>query len=179
VTQGRVAVEQDRGAATRRREAGIGLAFGAGFGFVLGAARLHEYATIHEMLRLRELDVFWFMGTAIAVSLPLLWLFERRQARTLFAGPLKLSRSRPERRHVVGGAIFGVGWALAGSCPAPALVLVASGGALGLVVVAGLFVGLHLGDRALGRDASPVGDGEHNDAPISLAFVDRVRSSSR
>ncbi|MGA1655760.1 MAG: hypothetical protein ACO39D_06405, partial [Ilumatobacteraceae bacterium] len=55
----------------------IGLLFGAGFGFVLAAANLHEYKTIHDMLSLKEFDVFLLMGGAIGVSLPLLALLER------------------------------------------------------------------------------------------------------
>ena len=139
----------------------IGLVAGAAFGFLLAAANLHEYDTIHRMLRLDELDVFLLMGSAIGVSLPLLWWLERRRARTLFGGPLTLSRSTPQRHHVVGGALFGAGWAIAGTCPAPALVMTASGAGLGLVAIAGLFIGLHLRDRHTAHDATE-GDGERS-----------------
>ena len=90
----------------------LGLLFGAGFGFVLAAANLHEYDTIHKMLRLEQIDVFLLMGGAIGTSLPLLWWLERRRANTVLGGPLLLSRSKPRREHVVGGALFGVGWAV-------------------------------------------------------------------
>ncbi len=137
----------------------IGLLFGIAFGGVLAASNLHEYDTIHFMLRLDEFDVFWFMGSAIAVSLPLLWLLERRGVATPLGGELVLSRSRPERHHLRGGALFGVGWAIAGTCPAPALVMVSSGAVLGLVAIPGIFLGLRLHER---RQSGPhVGDGEH------------------
>ena len=42
----------------------IGLAFGAMFGGVLAAGSLHEYDTIHNMLKLEEFYVFGFMGSA-------------------------------------------------------------------------------------------------------------------
>ena len=57
----------------------VGGLFGAGFGFVLAAARLHEYDTIHETLKLESPYVFGLMGLAIGISLPLLWILERRQ----------------------------------------------------------------------------------------------------
>ena len=138
----------------------IGLVFGALFGGFLAAARLHEYDTIHSMLRLDEPDVFLLMASAIAVSAPLLWLLERRGIATPYGGRFALSRSRPERHHLRGGALFGVGWAIAGTCPAPALVMVSSGAWLGLIAIAGIFLGLRLGER---RQASQVhaGDGEH------------------
>lgn len=142
----------------------VGLVFGAGFGFVLGAARLHEYETIHRTLRLQEPDVFLLMACAIGTSLPLLWLLERRRFVTRFGGPLALSKSPIKRDNIVGGALFGIGWALAGTCPAPALVMVTSGAWLGLVAVAGLFIGLRVRDiqveRAAGSVAAVHGDGE-------------------
>ena len=144
----------------------VGLLFGAGFGFVLAAANLHEYDTIHKMLRLEEIDVFLLMGGAIGVSLPLLWWLERRRTKTTLGGTLTLSRSKPRREHVVGGALFGIGWAVSGTCPAPALVMLVSGAGLAAVTVAGLFVGLNLRDMQVRRNSgeAAAADGEHREA---------------
>ncbi len=140
----------------------IGLLFGLMFGAVLAASNLHEYDTIHAMLRLDEYDVFWFMASAIAVSAPLLWILENRGVSTPFGGTLSLSRSMPERHHIKGGALFGIGWAIAGTCPAPALVMVSSGALLGLVAIPGIFLGLYLRERRQSTTLH-VGDGEHRD----------------
>lgn len=145
-----------------KRMNAVGLLFGALFGGVLAGAQLHEYDTIHAMLKLEEFDVFWLMGSAIAVSMPLLWWLERRGTVTPLGGKLQLSRSRPEAKHVKGGVLFGVGWAVAGTCPAPALVMISSGALLGLVATAGLFVGLALHQRQ-NRLTVVAGDGEHRE----------------
>lgn len=125
----------------------IGLVCGLLFGGILAGANLHEYDSIHEFLRLDDLYIAWFMGSAIAVSAPILWWLERRDTDTPFGGRLSLSRAKPEPRHIKGGAIFGLGWAIAGTCPAPALVMISSGAMLGLVAIAGIFIGLHLQER--------------------------------
>lgn len=140
----------------------VGLLTGIAFGGILAGFQLHEYDTIHSMLRLDEPDVFLFMASAIAVSAPLLWLLERRRFTTALGGELKLSRSRPQPHHVKGGALFGVGWAIAGTCPAPALVMVSSGAMLGLVAIPGIFLGLQIRERQVraGLEAT-IGDGEH------------------
>lgn len=140
----------------------VGLLFGALFGGLLAGAQLHEYDTIHAMLRLDEPDVFLIMASAIGVSAPLLYVLERRRARSVFGGDVRLSRSRPERHHWQGGALFGLGWAIAGTCPAPALVMVSSGAMLGLVAIPGIFLGLYLNERSAGT-ADHVGDGEHRE----------------
>ncbi|NNE75097.1 MAG: hypothetical protein HKN26_15630 [Acidimicrobiales bacterium] len=140
----------------------IGLLFGALFGGLLAGAELHEYDTIHAMLRLDEAHVFLIMASAIACSAPVLWMLERRGFTTPFGGEFALSRSMPERHHWQGGALFGIGWAVAGTCPAPALVMVSSGAMLGLVAIPGIFLGLHLRERQTRTDQH-VGDGEHRD----------------
>ena len=147
----------------------MGLLSGACFGGLLGAANLHEYDTIHAMLRLDEFDVYGLMASAIVVAAGLLWWLERRPTSTVFDGTLTLQRSRPKRHHIVGGGLFGIGWAIAGTCPAPALVMVSSGALYGLIVILGIFIGIYLGDR--NSISSSFGDGEHhssNEEFISL-----------
>lgn len=154
----------------------LGLVFGALFGGLLASARLHEYDTIHAMLRLDEPDVFLLMASAIATSAPLLWLLERRGLVTWLGGEFSLSRSMPQANHIKGGALFGVGWAIAGTCPAPALVMVSSGALLGLVAIPGIFLGLHLHERRT-EGTLHVGDGEHR-STTRRAEDDLVREHS-
>ena len=139
-----------------------GLLFGAGFGFVLAAAKLHEYEVIHAMLRLEEAYTFLLMGGAIAVSMPLLWLLDRAKVTTLLGGQLALSRSKVKKANLVGGALFGAGWAISGTCPGPAVVMLSSGAGLAVLTVLGLFLGLTLRDRQVARagGSATVGDGE-------------------
>lgn len=144
----------------------IGLLFGSLFGGLLAGANLHEYDTIHAMLRLSEPDVFLLMASAIIVSAPVLWYFEGKGVNTPFGGEFTLSRSMPEPHHFKGGALFGIGWAIAGTCPAPALVMVSSGAMLGLVAIPGIFIGLHLAQRSP-KKTSPLGDGEHRQTKVS------------
>jgi uncharacterized membrane protein YedE/YeeE len=67
---------------------------------------------------------------------------------------LDITPARLERKHVAGSVIFGVGWAIAGTCPGPALAMTVGGGLLGLIVVAGLFLGIALRDAIAMRTAA-------------------------
>ena len=124
---------------------------GMAFGFLIVATGLSNYTVIHDMLLLREPDVFLLMGSSFAVAMPLLWILRRRSWKTPMAGDLSLNRVPNERKHVYGGAIFGAGWATAGTCPGPAIGMVASGGLLGLVVMAGLGSGIILRNLVAGN----------------------------
>ena len=72
------------------------MGLGMGFGFVLVAARLNQFDTIHRMLLLQELDVYFLMGSAIATAAPLLWWLRRSHWRTL-NGELKVAQEKLER----------------------------------------------------------------------------------
>jgi uncharacterized protein len=135
----------------------IGLAFGTAFGFLIALGGLNDYEVIHNMLLLQDFQPYLIMASAVAVAAPTLWVLERRHWVTPYAGELHLARSRPERHHIVGAAIFGTGWAVAGTCPAPALAMAAGGAWLGFVVVGGLFAGLFMRGaiEASSADATP------------------------
>ena len=162
-----------------------GLLVGTAFGFLIAAARLHDYDVIHRMLLLQELDVFLLMGTAVGVAAPLIWLLRRRGWRTPLAGPLTVPSSRVERKHLLGAAVFGTGWAAAGTCPGPALAMTASGNLLGIPVMAGLVLGMLLRDRLQARSNIPeargrlarVVDGERLRAAVPARSDDRAQTA--
>lgn len=49
-----------------------------------------------------------------------------------------------DRPLIIGGAIFGLGWGIAGICPGPALVLVGDGVFKGVIFVVAMLVGMAL-----------------------------------
>ena len=124
----------------------VAFLIGGAFGFLVAAARLNDYQVIHDMLRLREPDVFLLMGSAVGVAAPTLVFLQRRRWQTPFAGEMAVLRQPITRRAVFGAAIFGTGWAVAGTCPVPALAMAANGSGLGVVVATGLFGGIALRD---------------------------------
>ena len=81
---------------------------------------------------------------AIAVAAPA-FVIARGRERSLLGGTIALpDRTRIDRPLMLGAAIFGVGWGLAGICPGPGIALlgVLDKGALVFVpaVIAGMFI---------------------------------------
>lgn len=116
---------------------------GLSFGFLLTGSRLGDPAVVHGGLALRDPYIFQMMGSAMAVAVVGLVALRRRGA-TVFGGALALPRRPVERRHVYGGAVFGLGFGIAGACPGTAIAMVATGGVGGIVVLAGMLGGLRL-----------------------------------
>ena len=134
------------------------LLFGAAFGFLFSAAGFNQYDIVHRTLLLEYLDPFFVMGSAVVTAGSILWLLERRGWRTPLGGSLTLRRWPVERKHVLGGLVFGTGWAVAGACPGTVSAMVAAGGLLGLVPLAGILAGILLRDLAVERAPQAAGE---------------------
>ena len=81
-------------------------AVGLVFGFIIAAARLSDYNVIHDMLLLREPDVFLLMGSAFATAAPLLYLLNRRGWKTPSGETMVLRRSPVLPRNVLGAIVL-------------------------------------------------------------------------
>lgn len=82
------------------------------------------------------------MGGAIMVGLTAFGLAARRK-QTLLGDALQLPAiDRIDRRLVLGGLVFGVGWGLAGLCPGPALVSLATGNSKAIIFVTAMIAGM-------------------------------------
>src|SRR4051812_29610709 len=95
------------------------------------------------MLLLRDAYLYLMMFSAIAVAGAGTLLLRRRRARALLTGErISIERTRPERRHIVGAAIFGLGWAVADSCPAPIAAQLTQGVWWSVFTIAGVLAGV-------------------------------------
>ena len=79
---------------------------------------------------------------AIVVGLPAFRWAARRNA-SLLGDAIRLpSAFQIDRRLVLGSAVFGIGWGLAGYCPGPAVASLASGGSKALIFSAAMIIGM-------------------------------------
>ena len=82
------------------------------------------------------------MGGAIAVGLVAFRMAGKR-ASSYLGAPMRLPSARHiDRRLVLGGFVFGIGWGLAGFCPGPALTSLGTGRIEALVFVATMLAGM-------------------------------------
>ena len=86
------------------------------------------------------------MAAAVMVAAPAFaWM--RRHRRSLLGDPVELpDRRKVTPRLLIGAALFGVGWGLAGLCPGPSLVLLGQDGGSVILFVAAMIAGQKLGN---------------------------------
>ena len=120
-----------------------GLVFGAGL-MVSGMTNPAKVLGFLDLAGRWDPSLALVMAGAIAVGLAAFSIARRRNT-TWLGLPLSIPvATHIDRRLVIGSALFGVGWGLAGICPGPALVLVVAGGAKGLIFFAAMLAGMGL-----------------------------------
>jgi uncharacterized membrane protein YedE/YeeE len=126
------------------------------FGFVLSRSGAADYDQIQAMFLFRSFQLYGIIGTAVVLTAPGLWLIKRR-GRTALGQPLKIELKSLNRGTVVGGILFGVGWAIAGMCPGPILVNIGEGKIYALAALAGALTGVALLGAVYPRLQKPFG----------------------
>ena len=104
---------------------GLALAVGLIFGLGLCLSGMVQPAKVIGFLDLAgnwDPSLAFVMGGAIVVALPA-FLIARRRSAAWIGGAIELPTAQAiDAPLVVGSAIFGIGWGLAGVCPAPGVV---------------------------------------------------------
>ena len=91
--------------------------------------------------------LMYVMSGALAVTVPLFPWIQKRQ-KSLLGEALQLpTATRIDARLIIGAAIFGIGWGLAGLCPGPALANLASASSGIVLFVAAMIAGQWLAIR--------------------------------
>jgi uncharacterized membrane protein YedE/YeeE len=118
-----------------------GAVFGAGL-LISGMTQPAKVAAFLDVGGAWDPSLAFVMMGAIAVY-AIAYRVIARRGRTLGGGSLFLpSAQRVDRTLLVGAAVFGVGWGLAGYCPGPAMVSASSGAVAAIVFVAAMITGM-------------------------------------
>ncbi len=126
--------------ASRSAQVVLGLATGICFGFLLQKGGATDYGVIESQLLLTDFTVMKLMLSAVIVGMVLFQILKRYGYANLHAAHGTLGSN------VVGGLIFGAGFALLGYCPGTVAGAVGTGaldaligGMVGMLIGAGLF----------------------------------------
>ncbi len=124
---------------------------GLALGFVVADIGFGDYGQLHSMFTFQQPRMLLAFAGAVAIIVVVFGLLGvRRNPPRLHAGV------------VPGAALFGIGWAISGGCPAIPLVQLGSGYLPAIATIAGIVVGMRLCRRVAPR-VLPAGTGSCGD----------------
>lgn len=121
----------------------IYLALGILFGIVLTKSEVISWFRIQEMFRFQAFHMYGIIGSAVVTAALSLQLIKRLGLTSLSGDAIVIPPKAlgGGTRYWLGGAIFGLGWALVGACPGPLFALIGNGVGVALAVLASAVAG--------------------------------------
>jgi uncharacterized membrane protein YedE/YeeE len=121
------------------------LLLGVFFGIILAKAEVISWYRIYEMFKFQSFHMYGIIGSAVVLGAIGLYIMKVKNVKTIDNKELDL---RPKQmqiaRYLIGGSLFGMGWALSGACPGPLFILLGYGFITVGVVIIGALVGTFL-----------------------------------
>ena len=112
------------------------------FGIVLVKSEAVSWYRIYEMFRFQSIHMYGIIGTAIASGILFLQISKRSKFKTIKGADIYVpKKEKGFSRYIIGGIVFGLGWALIGACPGPMYILFGTGVYSMLIVIAAALMG--------------------------------------
>ena len=121
------------------------LLLGIVFGIVMAKSEAISWFRIQEMFRFQAFHMYGIIGTAVTLGVIGVALIKKFNIRDFHGNPIVFfPKDKSIARYLIGGTIFGLGWALSGACPGPMVVNIGYGFLSMIVVFFFAIVGTYL-----------------------------------
>ncbi|MEZ4802257.1 MAG: DUF6691 family protein [Gelidibacter sp.] len=115
------------------------------FGIVLVKSEAVSWYRIYEMFRFESFHMYGIMGTAVVTGILLLLISKKLNIMNTEGNLMNVPpKEKGFIRYIIGGSLFGLGWALSGACPGPMYILVGTGVFSMLIVLLAAIIGTYL-----------------------------------
>ena len=94
------------------------------------------------MFHFQSFHMYGIIGSAVVLGMIMVQIMKRTQMKNTQGEHITFApKEMSITRYLVGGIIFGLGWALAGACPGPMFVLLGYGYMSLIIVIGGALLG--------------------------------------
>ena len=119
------------------------LLVGTFFGIVLVKSEVVRWQRVHDMFLFKEAHMYLIIATGIVVSAISMLLIKRLGVKTVTGEPVTYKPKPYHKGVVIGGMLFGAGWAITGACPGPIFAQIGAGVWMSLLTLLGAMVGMY------------------------------------
>ena len=118
------------------------LLLGIFFGIVLAKAQVISWFRIYEMFRFESFHMYGIIGSAVVLGIIIVQFIKKNHITSINGTPVIIEpKPKTYKASILGGILFGLGWALVGACPGPIYILIGAGFWSFVVVLIGALLG--------------------------------------
>ena len=115
------------------------------FGIVLTKTEAVSWYRIYEMFHFQSFHMYGIIGVAVATGVIGVQFIKRNNVKNIKGLPIEIAdKEKGFVRYIIGGTLFGLGWALVGACPGPIFILLGAGFYGIVIVLIGALLGTYL-----------------------------------
>jgi uncharacterized membrane protein YedE/YeeE len=103
------------------------LIVGIFFGIAFVKAEIISWFRIQEMFQLTSFHMYGVIGTAVLVGMISIFLIKKLNIKTLTGETVTIEDKKFDKGQIIGGLLFGIGWAITGACPGPLFAQIGGG----------------------------------------------------
>ncbi|AWH73221.1 transporter [Dokdonia sp. Dokd-P16] len=123
----------------------IYLLIGILFGITMFKSEAASWFRIYEMFKFESFHMYGIIGSALVIGIIVVQLIKRLNIKSFYGETIHFHpKAKSFSRYMIGGVLFGLGWALAGACPGPMFTLVGAGFVPILVVIGASLLGTYV-----------------------------------
>ena len=97
------------------------------FGIVLMKSEVVSWYRIQEMFRFQSFHMYGVIGSAVGIGILSMLLVKKFNVKTVTGETIQIKKKEFSIGTIIGGLLFGFGWAMTGACPGPMVALMGSG----------------------------------------------------
>jgi uncharacterized membrane protein YedE/YeeE len=97
------------------------------FGVIFIKAEIISWFRMQEMFRMESFHMYGIIGSAIAVAALSIFLIRKFNVKTIYGEEIEFHPKTFNKGQIIGGLLFGLGWAMTGACPGPLFAQIGTG----------------------------------------------------
>jgi uncharacterized membrane protein YedE/YeeE len=111
------------------------------FGIIFVKAEIISWFRIQEMFRLESFFMYGVIGSAVMVGAISVFSIKKFDIKTIYGEKIIFHPKTFNKGQIIGGLMFGLGWAMTGACPGPLFAQIGTGATVIIVTLLSAILG--------------------------------------
>ena len=118
--------------------------FGIVFGIILTKSEVISWFRIHNMFLFKEPHMYLIITSAIVTASLSVLIIKFFKIKSLDKKEITFDKKPMNKGVVIGGTLFGIGWAITGACPGPIFAQMGAGEWAAIITLVGAVIGAYV-----------------------------------